>query len=110
MVAEPNKLELKVVSDCETSFASIYLDDVFFVKYKIAENDEDNRCKISLKTLIGVLKNQKQLAGFKLKLNPNIERLVVEVKKENGMQIKFKIMLLERETIEPNPVTEEMNE
>lgn len=62
--ASQNGLTLRTVNDAQTAFAVMTFETTFFTDFKIDRSNSDeysNKCKVSMKSCVGVLKNMRQV-------------------------------------------------
>ncbi|GAB0086617.1 hypothetical protein DMENIID0001_007170 [Sergentomyia squamirostris] len=99
--ALPSGLYVRTESTSNTSFAKIHLSTDFFMEYheRLPQNvgSFDNKCQVSLKALLSVLRHLKHVERCVMKLNLDEQKLTMRMRCAEEILKTFNIPLLEQE-------------
>ncbi|XP_037051411.1 cell cycle checkpoint control protein RAD9A [Bradysia coprophila] len=79
--ATQNGLILRTVNDSQTAFAVMSFETGFFTDFKIDRSNSDeycNKCKVSMKSCLGVFKNTRQVEKCQITLNLKTSKLLFQ--------------------------------
>ncbi|KAJ6646896.1 Cell cycle checkpoint control protein RAD9A, partial [Pseudolycoriella hygida] len=79
--ANQNGLTLRTVNDSQTAFSVMNFETGFFTDFKIDRSDSHefgNKCKVSMKSCLGVFKNMRQVEKCQISLNVKTSKLLIK--------------------------------
>lgn len=82
MEAIKGGLSVVTINSSKSAYASFVFSKSFFINFVVNDtNDDDgNKCRISMKSVLSVFKNMKQVEECKMVLKPRESRLVFKMK------------------------------
>ncbi|XP_055384283.1 cell cycle checkpoint control protein RAD9A [Condylostylus longicornis] len=104
---EADGLSLKSINYTKSAYITFKFLDSFFSDYEyenLSQNIFDGKCKVSIKTFLGIFKNMKQVDQCKISIDSEAEKLIIEFNCKLDTKKKYIVSILDVEVLQPGSI------